>query len=146
MQKSVNVEWFLSCTSVYKLSHVREKGIKCIIGNKFFYFKNAYLKIIFTINRKCIFLSRTSSARWLRIRRAGSRLKCSSFSRSCMWIDVVVWSNLYASTKWDQRIFFPAMVRHLGFPAKLLFSILLRIFLKLCYKCNYNIIKGQPDK
>lgn len=106
-----------------------------------YYQANFYFSI--TINRKCILLSRTSSARWLRIRSAGSRWKWSSFSFLWMWMEVLDWSNLYALTRCAQRMFFPPTVRHLGFTAKLLFSMLFRIFLKLCCKINFQIIMIQ---
>ena len=94
----------------------------------------SFIFIMLTCIMKSIFLSRTSSPKWFLILEAGSNSMWLSVSLSCSGREKRDWSQWKASFHCLQTILLPPIFKHLGFFDWLLFSMLLRIFLKLCYK------------
>lgn len=103
-----------------------------------------------TCIRNSILVSRTSSASLFLILLAESSSKCCKVNFSWRGREKFFWSQLEALLNWSQVIYFPLIVRHLDLPVMLLFSILLRIFLILCYneflKREFKKMKKLSEK
>ena len=129
--------WLGFITSILTVALFQEMGNeknKYLTSKKFTCRKPSFIFIMLTCNMKSIFLSRTSSAKWFLILEAGSNSMWLSVSLSCNGREKRDWSQWKASFHCLQTILLPPIFKHLGFFDRLLFSMLLRIFLKLCYK------------
>ena len=88
-----------------------------------------------TFMRANMFLSSTSSARWLRILDAGSNWKWSTVSLWWRDMENSPWSKLNAFQNWSHVMLFPLEVRQRVPDSSVeLFKMLFRIFLKLCWR------------